>query len=122
MKIALLKVKAGYLIQVVRFMYILKKSCSIAKEEEIVNMVDDSTCEVIGTRTVKVTERDMMVHALEAVRYVPEAHYNLISIRVLDEERCQIQVQQDVVTVSQRDRVILKGEKCGWLYKLKEET
>jgi len=39
---------------------------------------------------------------------------------VLDEEGCRIQVQQDIVTVSQGDRVILKGEKRGGLYKLKE--
>jgi len=58
------------------------------------------TCEVIGTETVKVTKRDGTVRALEAVRYVPEVRYNLISIRVLDEEGCQIQVQQGVVTVS----------------------
>ena len=56
-------------------------------------MVDGSACEVISTRTVKVTERDGMVRALEAVRYVPEARYNLIYIRVLDEEGCWIQVQ-----------------------------
>jgi len=31
-------------------------------------------------------------------------------------------VQQDVVIVSQGDIVILKGEKCGGLYKLKEEN
>jgi len=62
-------------------------------------MVDGSACEVIGTGTVKVTERDGMVHALEAVQYVPEARYNLISIRVLDEEGCRIQVQQGIVTV-----------------------
>ena len=42
------------------------------------------------TGTVKVTERDRMVHALEAVRYVPEARYNLIFIGVLDKEGCQI--------------------------------
>ena len=29
-------------------------------------------------------------------------------------------MQQGIVTVSQGDRVILKGEKCGGLYKLKE--
>ena len=63
-------------------------------------MVDDSACEVIDTGTVKVTGRDETMRALEAVRYVPEAQYNLISIRVLDEEGCQIQVQQDVVTIS----------------------
>ena len=70
-----------------------------AKEEGIVKMMDGSTCEVIGTGTVKVTKRDETMHALEAVRYVAEARYNLISIRVLDEEGCRIQVQQGVVTV-----------------------
>jgi len=29
-------------------------------------------------------------------------------------------VQQDIVTISQGDRVILDGEKCEELYKLKE--
>ena len=37
------------------------------KKKETVKMVDGLTCEVIGTETVKVTERDGMVHALEAV-------------------------------------------------------
>jgi len=62
----------------------------IATEEGIVKMVDGSACEVIGTGTVKITERDGTVRALEAVRYVPEARYNLISIEVLNEEECQI--------------------------------
>jgi len=65
----------------------------VVKEKGIVKMVDGSTCEVIGTGTVKVTERDGIVHALEAVRYVPEARYNLIFIRVHDEEGCRVQVQ-----------------------------
>ena len=56
-------------------------------------MVDGSACKVIGTGTVKVTGRDETIRALEAVRYVPKAQYNLISIRVLDEEGYQIQVQ-----------------------------
>jgi len=42
----------------------------VAKEEEIVKMVDGSTCEVIDTGTVKITERDGTMHALEAVWYV----------------------------------------------------
>jgi len=41
------------------------------------------------------------MRTLEAVRYVPEARHILIFIRVLGEEGCQIQMQQDVVTVSQ---------------------
>ena len=53
---------------------------------------------------------------------IPEARYNLISIKVLAEEGCQIQRQQHVVTVSQGDKIILKGEKYGRLYKLKEGT
>ena len=62
------------------------------------------------------------MRTLEAVWYVPEARYNLISIRVLDEEGCQIQVQQDIIAVSQGDRVILKGEKYEGLYKLKKRN
>ena len=65
----------------------------VTKEEEIVKMVDGSACEVIGTGTVKITGRDETVRALEVVRYVLEARYNLISIRVLDKEGCQIKVQ-----------------------------
>ena len=62
------------------------------------------------------------MRVLEAVRYVPKVRYNLISIRVLDEEGCWIQVQQGVVTVSQGDKVFLEEEKCEGLYKLKEEN
>ena len=65
----------------------------VVKEEGTVKMVDGSTCEVISTVTVNVTYRDGTVRALEAVRYVPEAWYNLISIGVFDEEGCWIQVQ-----------------------------
>ena len=50
----------------------------------------------------------------------PRGTIHLISIRVLDEEGCQIQVQKGVVTVSQRNKVIEEREKCGGLYKLKE--
>ena len=53
-------------------------------------MMDVSAYEVISIRTVKVTGRDGIVRALEAVWYVPEARYNLISIRVLNEEGCRI--------------------------------
>ena len=61
----------------------------VAKNEGTVKIVDGSTCEIIGIGTVKVTERDGMLRAQEAVRYVLEACYNLISIRVLDEEECR---------------------------------
>ena len=55
-------------------------------EKKNVKMVDGSACKIIDTGTVNVTGRDGTVRALEAVRYVPKARYNLISIRVLDEE------------------------------------
>ena len=64
----------------------------VAKEKETVKMVDGSACEVIGTMTVKVTERDRTMGLLEAVRSILEARYNLISIKVLDNKGCQIQV------------------------------
>jgi len=61
----------------------------IAKEEETIKMVDGSSCEGIDTRTVKVTGRDGTMRALEVVRYVPEARYNLTFIGVLNEEGYQ---------------------------------
>jgi len=64
----------------------------IVKKEGIVKMVDGSACEVIGTRAIKVKENDRMVHALEAIQYVLQARYSLISIRMLNEEGYQIQV------------------------------
>ena len=53
-------------------------------------MVDGTACEVIGTEIVKVIERDGTLCAREAVQYIREARYNLISIRVLDDEGCRI--------------------------------
>jgi len=79
-------------------------------------------CKVIGTGTINVTYKDGIVHALNAVEYISKARNNLISIRVLDLERCQIQVQHEIVTVNQGDKVIVKGEKCEKIYKLKEVT
>jgi len=55
----------------------------VAKEEMNVKMVNGSACKIIGTGTVKVTKRDRMMCALEAVWYVPEVHYNVISIKML---------------------------------------
>jgi len=89
LKTTFLKIKAEYLIRVVRFMYVLKKklfNSLVAKKEGTVKMVEGSACEVIGTGTIKVKERDETVHTLEAVRYVPEASYNLISVGVLEKK------------------------------------
>ena len=60
----------------------------VAKKERIIKIVDGWACEIISTGTVKVTERDGTVHTLKAVRYIAEVRYNLISIRVLNQEGC----------------------------------
>jgi len=65
----------------------------VAKKEETFEIVDGSACKIIGTGTITVTRRNGTVRALEAVRYVPEARYNLISISILDKEGYRIQVQ-----------------------------
>jgi len=39
-----------------------------------------------------------------------------------DEKGCRIKVHQGIVTVSQGDRIILKEERCGGLYNLKDEN
>jgi len=91
-------------------MYIPKKSCLTPWLQGGRDCQDGRWLglEVIGTETVKIIERDGTVRALEAVQYVSEACYNLISIGVLDEERCRIQAQQDIITDSQEDRAILQ--------------
>ena len=55
--------------------------------------MDGSTSKVIRTGSVNITGRDGMMYALETVWYVLEAQYNLIFIRVVDKEGCEIQVQ-----------------------------
>jgi len=45
----------------------------VVKKEGAVKIVDGSACEVTITGTVNVTCKDKTVHALEVVRYVPEA-------------------------------------------------
>jgi len=57
-----------------------------AKKEGTIKMVDGSACEVIGIGIINITKRNGTMHALETVRYVLEARYNLISIKVRDEE------------------------------------
>ena len=52
----------------------------VVKKEGTVKMMDDSTCEIIGTETINIIGRDEIIRALGVVRYVPEARYNLISI------------------------------------------
>ena len=107
LKTTLLKVKAEYLIQIVRFIYVLRRSCSTIfwlQRRKGVSRWWMARLAVIGIGTINIIEIDGMVPALEAVYYVIEARYNLISIRVLDEVGCRIQVQQDIITVSQGDR------------------
>jgi len=98
----------------------------VAKKEGAAKM-DGSACKAIGIGTVNVTCRDGTVSGGGPIcrdgtmsGSGPETWYNLISIGVLDEEGCQIQGQQVVITASQGDRVILEGEKCEGIYKLKE--
>ena len=87
MKTTLLKVKAGYLIftsEVHEYSHKNMFNFLITKEGGTVKIVNDLACEIIGTKTINITERDGKMHTLKAVQYVPGARYNLIFIRVLD--------------------------------------
>jgi len=80
----------------------------LVKEEGTFKMVDDSACKVIGTKTINITGRDGTLCALKVVWYILEARYNLISIRVLDSEGYQVQVQHIIFMVNQGDRVVVE--------------
>jgi len=92
----------------------------VVREEGIVKIVDGSAFEAISTGIVNVTCKDGPMSALQAAQYASEARYYLISLGVLDEIGHQIKMQQGFITVCQEDKVILEGEKCGGIYKLKE--
>jgi len=79
-----------------RFVYIFKKRCStpwLQRRKELSRWWMTQLARSLA-QTVKVTERDGTVHVLEAIQYVPEVHYNLIFIRMLDEEGCRTKCNQ----------------------------
>jgi len=62
----------------------------VAKEEETVKMVDDSTCEVISTGIINVTGRDEMVHLVYLGGTVQSnIHRGARLIRMLDPSATQ---------------------------------
>ena len=67
----------------------------VAKEEVIVKMVDDSACKVISTGTVKVTERDGTVCALEVIRYYPGGtlQSNITAVLIKKDSRFKVTPQ-----------------------------
>ena len=82
-------------------------------------MVNDSAGKYIGTETVNITCKDGMVHAPEAVWYVPDAWYNLIH-RSARRRRMPDPNATRCHHNYLRRMIILRGEKCGGIYKLKE--
>ena len=76
----------------------------VAKEEGTVKMVIESVCEVISTGTVNITGKYRTMCALEAVGYVPEAQYNLISTGMLDEKDAESKCNKASLQLAKKTR------------------
>ena len=99
-----------------------KFSSFVHKKEKVVRLANGTVCRVHGEGTVHIAGNDGAVHTLEEVQYAPKVCMNLISLGVLDQAGCEIQMHKGVITVSKESRVILHGKKCGGLYKLQENS
>ena len=76
----------------------------------------------MGVGTVKIKMFDGAVRTLGDVVYVPRFRRNLISLSQLDSKGCRVLSAGGVVKISRGCMVLMKGEKCGDLFRLIGKT
>jgi hypothetical protein len=93
------------------------------QNDELVQMGDNTPCEVIGIESVKIRTHDGMTHMLIDVRHVPTMFRNLISLSTLDNMGYKYFTPGGVLKVSKGSLVIMKGlMKSANLYVLSGDT
>jgi len=83
---------------------------------------DGSKCDIMGLGTVKVKMFDGVVRTLGSVAYVPKPRKNLISLSQLDSKGCKCFIAGGAMKITRGCMVVMKGEKCGGLYRLVGNT
>ncbi len=76
----------------------------------------------MGVGTVKVKMFDGAVRFLGDVVYVPKFRRNLKSLSQLDSKGCRVSSAGGVMKVSRGCMVLMKGEKCGSMFRLIGKT
>ncbi|KAK9937625.1 hypothetical protein M0R45_014403 [Rubus argutus] len=79
---------------------------------------DGTRRSVMGVGTVKIKMFDGAVRTLGDVVYVPKFRRNLISLSQLDSKGYRLSSAGGVVKISRGCMVLMKGEKCGDLFRL----
>jgi hypothetical protein len=88
-----------------------------------VRMGDNTPCEVIGIRSVKIKTHDGMTRTLTDVRHVPTMFKNLISLSTLDNLGYKYFASGGVLKVSKGSLIVMKGVmKYANLYILSGDT
>ena len=85
-------------------------------------MPDGSKCDVMGLEMVKVNMFDGVVRTLGCMAYVPKLRKNLISLSLLDSKGCKCSIAGGEMKITCGCMVVMKGEKCGGLYRLVGNT
>ena len=86
------------------------------------SLPDGSKCDVEGVGTVKIKMFDGSVRTLGGVAYVPKLRRNLISLSQLDSKGCRCFVAGGAMKITRGCMILMKGEKCGGLYRLIKST
>jgi hypothetical protein len=93
------------------------------KNGGLVQMGDNTPCEVIVIESVKIRTHDGMAHTLTDVRHVPTMFRNLISLSTLDNMGYKYFASGGVLKVSKGSLIVMKGVmKSANLYVLRGDT
>lgn len=82
------------------------------------SLPDGSKVDVMGVGTVKIKMFNGVEHTLGGVAYVPKLQRNLISLSRLDSKGYLVLIAGGVMKITHGSMVLMKGEKCGGLYRL----
>ena len=85
-------------------------------------MDNNSSCKIVGIRTVKIKMFDGIVGILTNVKHVPDLKENLILLSNLDLNGYKFIGEGGVIKVSKWTFVVMKGKKYGRLYVLQGST
>ena len=61
--------------------------------------VDDRPLKIIGIRTIKLRMYDGTIHTIQDVWHAKGSNKNLLSLGVLDDLRCKVEVEKGIIKI-----------------------
>ena len=84
----------------------------------VVLMGNNHPCKTIGIGTIRIKMHDGVIRTLSDVRHIAALKKKLISLGILDSNRCRCIAEDGVLKVSRGALVLMKGKRSGNLYTL----